>query len=88
MFTVYVLRSVSTSKYYVGQTEDPLRRLQDHQAGLARYTRGRGAWTVALTETYDSRAEPMGRERFLKSGKGREWLRAELEGKAGPPQEH
>ena len=36
MFTVYVLRSSTTEKLYVGQTKDLMRRLAEHNTGLAR----------------------------------------------------
>ena len=75
MFIVYVLHSQSTGRFYIGQTSDLERRLQEHQAGDARYTRGRGPWILVHTETYPTRSEAMKREKFLKSGKGRESLK-------------
>ena len=36
MFIVYVLCSLSTGKFYIGQTSDLKRRLREHQAGDAR----------------------------------------------------
>jgi putative endonuclease len=75
MFTVYVLRSKSTGKLYTGQTEDIGRRIQEHQQGIARYTRMRGPWELVHTEEYSTRSEAMIREKFLKSGHGREWLK-------------
>ncbi|MFC1947604.1 GIY-YIG nuclease family protein [Chloroflexota bacterium] len=75
MFIVYVLRSQSTGRSYIGQTSNLERRLQEHQAGDARYTRGRGPWTLVYKETYPTRSEAMKREKSLKSGKGREYLK-------------
>jgi putative endonuclease len=86
MFTVYVLQSRTTGKLYTGQTEDLQRRFHEHQTGIAHYTRGRGPWEIKLTGKYDSRRKAMQRERFLKSGKGREWLQKILEIRASPPQ--
>ncbi len=86
MYTVYVLLSESTNKFYIGQTNDLPRRLLEHKTGLARYTRGRGPWKLVLSEQYSTRAEAMKREKSLKSGKGREWLKTMLNGRAGPPQ--
>lgn len=78
MFIVYVLRSYSTGKLYIGQTLNLERRLQEHQEGTARYTRGRGPWTLVYTETYPTRSEAMIREKYLKSGQGREYLKVFL----------
>ena len=86
MFTVYVLLSQSTNKLYVGQSANLERRLLEHQSSLARYTRGRGPWQLVFHEEYGTRADAMQRERFLKSGQGREWLKKMLNGRAGPPQ--
>ena len=85
MFTVYVLESDSTGKFYVGQTGNLERRLFEHQQGLTRYTRSRGPWHLAYKEEHHTRAAAMQREQFLKSGQGREWLRNELSSRVGPP---
>jgi putative endonuclease len=75
MFTVYILRSLSTGNFYTGQSSNFEQRLLNHQLGLARYTHGRGPWEVVYKEEYATRAEAMQPEHFLKSGKGREWLK-------------
>ncbi len=82
MFTVYVLRSKSTGKLYIGQTQNLEKRLTEHSQGMARYTRGRGPWMLLCSEKHDTRADAIRRERFLKSGQGREWLRGKLRGEA------
>ena len=86
MFTVYVLKSQSSGKLYIGQTQDLERRIFEHQNGIARYTRNHGPWEVLFTEEYSTRVEAMRRETFLKSGKGREFIKAKLNGRAGPPE--
>jgi len=78
MYTVYVLRSISTGKQYIGQTKNLQRRLLEHELGLARYSRGRGPWKIVLTEKYVTRAEAMQREKFLKSGRGRAFIKAHV----------
>jgi putative endonuclease len=75
MFVVYVLRSKLNGILYVGQTGNFLRRMIEHETGLARFTRGRGPWELIYKELYNLRAEAISREKFLKSGKGREWLK-------------
>ena len=85
MYTVYVIRSVVTGLLYTGQTGDFERRFKQHQLGIARYTRGRGPWAIMLTEEYNTLQEAMKRERFLKSGTGREWLKEILTKGENPP---
>ncbi len=75
-FTVYVLRSLRNGRHYVGFTSRSLEeRLSEHNRGYPRgWTSRNGPFEVVRQETYYSEAEARARERFLKSGKGREWL--------------
>ena len=70
-WTVYVLRSEATGRFYVGHTGDLAQRLDYHNRGLSRWTRGKGPWTVAYTETFLSRSGAAARERQLKAWKSR-----------------
>ncbi len=87
MYSAYVLRSLATGHLYIGSTGDFARRLAEHQRGDARYTRGRGPWQVVLVEDFGTRAEALSRERALKSGQGRAWLKDTIGGRAGPSAE-
>ena len=82
-YWVYILQSESTSKHYIGQTCDLPRRLKEHNdstLGIGRYTRKqKGPWRLIHSEKFSSRGEAMMRERFLKSGRGREWVRDNVE---------
>lgn len=79
-YTVYVIGNARGDRY-VGQTNDVAKRLQQHNDPLFRGTlhtkRRRGPWKLLYTETFVTRAEAMRRERYLKTGRGREWLRAQ-----------
>jgi len=89
MIIVYVLRSQSSGKLYTGQTEKIERRIEEHQQGIARYTKGRGPWDLIYFEEYSTRADAMKREKYLKSGMGRAWLKSKLDsvnGRASPPE--
>lgn len=82
--TVYVLRSETTGKTYVGQTNDLPKRIAQHNDPDFRLTlhtkRNAGPWVIIHSEDYNTRLEAMRREKYLKSGQGREWLRANLPG--------
>ncbi|MCH8342718.1 MAG: GIY-YIG nuclease family protein [Planctomycetes bacterium] len=77
-FFVYVLISETTGRRYVGHTENLQRRLAEHndsQHNPAKYTtKHPGPWRLIYQEAHNSRAEAMARERWLKSGVGRQWL--------------
>jgi putative endonuclease len=83
MFFVYVLRSVRTKRIYVGFSTDPVQRLGQHNSGISKSTKGRGPWELVYTESFATRAEAMQRERYFKTGQGREALRRILGGLAG-----
>jgi putative endonuclease len=74
MYYVYVLKSVSTNIRYVGQTSDLNKRISAHISGDSRYTKNRGPWVLAHKESFATRSEAIIRERYLKTGKGREFL--------------
>ncbi|MCH8823469.1 MAG: GIY-YIG nuclease family protein [Planctomycetes bacterium] len=74
-FCVYVLRSETSGRRYVGSTKDVNIRLSRHNAGHSKSTRAGRPWRlVYTTEAFPSRSEAVKRELFLKSGKGRECL--------------
>ncbi|MSR78301.1 MAG: GIY-YIG nuclease family protein [Candidatus Omnitrophica bacterium] len=49
-------------------------RLSEHNAGRCRYTSGRRPWELIFHEQFNSRAEAVRRENFLKTGQGRKEL--------------
>ncbi len=75
MFHVYVLRSETTGRHYVGYTSDLTQRLGQHNHGITKSTKNRGPWKMVYDEEFNTRSEAMRRERFLKSGQGREELK-------------
>jgi len=81
MFWVYVLRNPE-GRIYIGQTDDLDKRLSEHNDPLntrSKFTkRYPGPWFVIYHETFTARLEALARERALKSGQGRAWLRREI----------
>ncbi len=74
MYYIYVLKSIQYKTRYVGSTEDIERRLQQHNTGKVRYTKGRMPWKLIYHESFSTRSEAVLRERFLKTGQGRKFL--------------
>ena len=66
MHYVYLLRSYKTGKFYLGCTKDIQRRLNEHNNGLSRSTRGRGPFEVIYYEAYKFREDAENREMTLK----------------------
>ena len=76
-YWVYLLQSDSTGKIYIGQTSNLDYRVKRHNSDYDknRYTRKqKGPWLLIYSEKYETRSEAMKREKFLKSGDGREWI--------------
>ena len=71
MVTVYVLQGAT--KRYVGITADLNRRLQEHRGG-SHSGALIGDFILIHTEMFEDYASARQREKFLKGGKGREWL--------------
>jgi putative endonuclease len=76
MWTVYVLRSVKNGWLYIGLTNDVERRVREHNRGYNRSTKGKGPFELVHSEVFASRPEARAREKQLKTGTGREWLKA------------
>lgn len=83
MFRVYVLMSEITGRHYTGSCEDLEDRLHRHNSGQSPATRHGTPWKLIHSEVFRTRAEAVRRERFLKTGRGREELQALL-GRAPP----
>ena len=78
MYYVYVLSSLSYNIQYVGHTDNLERRLKEHLDGKSRYTKGRGPWKLVYKERYSSRKKAAQREKYLKTGSGRSFLKRTL----------
>jgi putative endonuclease len=76
MFFVYVLYSPSANKFYVGYTSNLESRLLSHnQLGTKDWTKRYRPWNLVYTETYPSKSSALKREKELKTGVGREFIR-------------
>jgi len=74
-FTVYVIVSLTQDLFYIGQTEDLLRRYRQHAFGQNRSTRRLRPHVVGHIEFFGTRAEAMRREKQLKTAAGRTWIK-------------
>jgi putative endonuclease len=75
---VYVLRSTSDSGFYIGYPANLRKRFAQHGQRNVFATSYRGPWKLIYYEAYIEQADALGRERYLKSGAGRKFLRAQL----------
>ena len=73
-YTVYVLQSQTTGRYYVGQTKILEARLAYHNANYSLPLRNRGPWILLHSEEYASRQEAVRREAYIKRQKDRRFI--------------
>ena len=80
-YVVYVLKSTSSDKHYIGFTQNLISRFRSHnELGKKGFTTRYRPWFVIWVEFYSVKAEALSREKFLKTGKGREWLHNSVKG--------
>ncbi|MSR78159.1 MAG: GIY-YIG nuclease family protein [Candidatus Omnitrophica bacterium] len=73
---VYVLESLKDGTRYLGSTGVGVsERLARHNDGDYRFTKGHRPWKMIYQEEHKTKSDVVKRERFLKSGKGREELK-------------
>ena len=79
IFTVYVLYSLEYNKTYTGFTSNLIERFRSHnELGKKGFTKRYRPWIVVWVESYESKKEAMTREKYLKSGIGRKFIREEI----------
>ena len=78
MHYVYLLRSNEDDGFYIGYSANLRKRIAEHAAGTAFATSYRGPWKLIYYEAYLAREDALGRECYLKSGRGRRFLKAQL----------
>ena len=72
---VYAIRSSSRNYVYVGMTNDLERRLKEHNNGENRSTKAYKPFTLIYSEEFPDRVSARIKERYLKSGVGKEFLK-------------
>ncbi len=75
MYFVYILKSKVAKKSYVGMTDNIERRLREHNSGKSFFTKNYFPWEIIHKEMYGTREEARKREKYLKSGSGRKFLK-------------
>jgi len=75
---VYVLMSEVDGSWYTGSTRDLRRRLAEHRVGRSRATQSRGPWRLIYYEASANLQDAQARERYLKSGMGKRYVRNRL----------
>ncbi len=78
MWYVYVLKSLSDGKLYVGSTNDLKRRLQEHSDGRSKATKSRLPFELEAYVAVKDEAMARNLEKYFKSGSGIATLRKRI----------
>lgn len=76
-FVVYILYSKGYNKTYVGFTSDLINRFHSHnELSKKGYTLKYRPWTVMYIEFYQDKKDAMQREKWFKTGVGRDFIKS------------
>lgn len=78
MFYTYVLKSKKNSNLYTGSTKDLRKRFKEHNDKESKYTKSRGPYKLIYYEACLDENDARSRELYLKSGKGKRYLKSRL----------
>jgi len=73
-YFVYILKSDSAGKYYIGCTNNVERRIIQHNAGYSKATKAGIPWVVKRVEEFPTLAQARQREAQIKRMKSGKWI--------------
>ena len=78
IYYVYVLRSKKDNRWYTGCTSNLQKRFKEHNDGKVISTKGRGPFQLIYYEASLDKEDAFTREKYLKSGMGKRYLKNRL----------
>ena len=78
MYQVYAIQSEKDGRIYVGLSSNLEQRIAEHNHGRVNSTKGYRPWRLFYKESCKTRIEARNREKQLKSGYGKEFLKKTL----------
>ena len=79
MYTVYIIYSQRTDRYYIGYSSNVIDRLRRHNSHSKGFTAAGKPWTLVYREDYNDKKEAEEREKQLKGWKNRSRIKALIE---------
>jgi len=78
MYYVYILGSEKDRGLYIGYTTNLKRRFKQHNSGQSLSTKDRIPLILLAYEAFNNAKDAKAREKYLKSGSGRDQLKSKL----------
>ncbi|MFN0255022.1 GIY-YIG nuclease family protein [Pedobacter ureilyticus] len=76
IFYIYAIKSEADGRIYVGFSADVEKRLKEYNAGKTKSTKGYKPWVLIYTEQVAGRIAARNKEKYYKSGIGKEFLKS------------
>lgn len=70
MYSCYIIQSQKTKKFYIGITDDVIRRVRQHNEGISKWTKNRGPWNLVWGKSFPDSGSARKFENLLKRQKG------------------
>lgn len=77
-YYTYLLQSLKDKCFYTGCTNDLRKRFKEHNENLVFSTKGRGPFKLIYYEACLNKDDAFAREKYLKSGMGKRYLKNRL----------
>ncbi|MDZ7846956.1 MAG: GIY-YIG nuclease family protein [Owenweeksia sp.] len=77
-YYVYLLQSEIDQSWYIGYTNNLDKRIAKHNEGKSYYTKRKIPWKVIYYEASFDKSDAIAREKYLKTGMGRRFLKNRL----------
>ncbi len=78
MYYVYVLKSEKSGQWYTGYTDNLRKRVSQHNKKESTWTKRMVPWTLIYYEACLDEGDARAREKYLKSGLGKKYLKKRL----------
>ena len=73
-YYLYIIQSEKNGKYYIGSSQDPIVRLQQHNWSRTPSTKTGIPWKLVYTEKFNTRSDAVKREYAIKKKKSRKYI--------------
>jgi putative endonuclease len=79
---LYIIEDINTQRHYIGITNNIGRRLREHASKQSAGSRSLDAFKLIYKEEFDGYKPARIREKYFKTGIGRQWIKDNLMGPA------
>ncbi|MBA4310885.1 MAG: excinuclease ABC subunit C [Chlorobiaceae bacterium] len=77
---IYILKSLSADKFYIGYSQNPAKRLLFHNTIDKGFTARFRPWEIIFTQEFSTKQEALFAERKIKNWKSKEMINLLIEG--------